>query len=67
MAHTFTRKHSAPFSARSEIPFVGIFARVSAWNAARRTRNALSQLSAHELEDIGLLRGDIDRITDRQF
>ncbi len=33
-----------------------------AWNDARRTHDSLSQLSAHELEDIGLHRGDIDRI-----
>ena len=31
-----------------------------AWNEARRTRAILSKLSAHELEDIGLTRGDID-------
>ena len=30
------------------------------WNNARKTRNALSGLSAHELDDIGLCRGDID-------
>ncbi|MBM2323596.1 MULTISPECIES: DUF1127 domain-containing protein [Marivita] len=32
----------------------------SAWNDSRQTRNALSQLSDHELEDIGLTRGDIN-------
>lgn len=32
------------------------------WNDTRRTRKALSQLSAHELDDIGLTRGDIDAI-----
>ena len=35
------------------------------WNDARVTRNALSQLSARELNDIGLVRGDIDRISRR--
>lgn len=34
-----------------------------AWNDARVTRNALSSLSDRELEDIGLSRGDIDRIS----
>ena len=38
---------------------VGTFA---AWNDARTTRDALSRLSAHELDDIGLTAGDIDRI-----
>lgn len=35
---------------------------VAAWNDARQTRKALSQLSDRQLEDIGLHRGDIDRI-----
>ena len=37
----------------------GVFA---AWNDARVTRNALSKLSNHELDDLGLSRGDIDRV-----
>ena len=36
---------------------------VAAWNDARRTRKVLSQLSDRELDDIGLARGDIYRIT----
>ncbi|MDE0211924.1 MAG: DUF1127 domain-containing protein [Boseongicola sp.] len=32
------------------------------WNKARRTRAALSSLSAHELNDIGIAPGDIDAI-----
>lgn len=36
---------------------------VIAWNDARQTRKALAALSDHELDDIGLVRGDIDRIT----
>lgn len=32
----------------------------TAWNDSRQTRTALSQLSDHELEDIGLTRGDIN-------
>jgi len=32
------------------------------WNDTRRTRKALSQLSDRELDDIGLSRGEIDRI-----
>lgn len=33
-----------------------------AWNDARSTRNALNRLSDRELDDIGLCRGDIERI-----
>jgi len=36
--------------------FVGT---VAAWNDARVTRNALSRLSDHELDDLGLTRGDV--------
>ena len=33
-----------------------------AWNSGRVTRKALSKLSARELDDIGLCRGDIELI-----
>ncbi|MCH2094569.1 MAG: DUF1127 domain-containing protein [Rhodobacteraceae bacterium] len=34
----------------------------SAWNDARATRNSLSKLTDRELDDIGLVRGDIDAV-----
>ncbi len=67
MAHTFNRTRPARFPARTAFSFGGIFTRLSDWNEARRTRNALSRLTTHELEDIGLVRGDIDRIADRRY
>lgn len=39
--------------------FAGAFA---AWNDARMTRKALSALTDRELDDIGLVRGDIDNV-----
>ena len=36
---------------------------IVAWNDARVTRKALSQLTNRELDDIGLCRGDIENIT----
>lgn len=36
------------------------------WNDARMTRNALSELSDRELDDIGLCRGDIDSVAARK-
>ena len=45
------------------VSFIGrIVASVVAWNDTRVTRNALSGLSDRELEDIGLIRGDIDSV-----
>lgn len=38
------------------------FGMIADWNDARRTRQILGQLSAHELDDIGLTRSDIDAI-----
>jgi uncharacterized protein YjiS (DUF1127 family) len=39
-----------------------LIAAFTAWNDTRQTRNALNQLSDHELEDIGLTRGDINAL-----
>ncbi|OWY10311.1 DUF1127 domain-containing protein [Thioclava sp. NG1] len=42
--------------------FANIFSALLAWNEARVTRQELHGLSDRELKDIGLLRGDIDRV-----
>jgi uncharacterized protein YjiS (DUF1127 family) len=42
--------------------FAGLLGGLAAWNDARLTRKALSSLSDRELEDIGLVRGDIDTV-----
>jgi len=39
-----------------------IFGAIASWNDARVTRNALAELSDRELDDIGLVRGDIDMV-----
>ncbi|EPX80759.1 DUF1127 domain-containing protein [Litoreibacter arenae] len=39
--------------------FSSLIGAVAAWNDRRVTRNALSALTARELDDIGLTRGDI--------
>lgn len=39
-----------------------LFHNLRNWNDARVTRNTLSRLSEHELQDIGLCRGDIEDI-----
>ena len=35
---------------------------VTDWNAKRATRSALSKLSDRELDDIGLVRGDLENL-----
>ena len=54
----------APLGAITVYRIVSFFSSVgtmlSAWNDARITRNSLETLSDHELDDIGLCRGDIE-------
>ena len=56
----------APFGATSTYHFIQFISTalvsLKTWNDARITRKALSSLSDRELDDIGLCRGDIDRI-----
>ena len=42
-----------------------LFHAFRAWNDTRATRKALNRLTDRELEDIGLSRGDIDRLSFR--
>ena len=69
MALYDSRLHSRPATIvdRAHAALTNAFAALAAWNDARRTHDALSQLSAHELEDIGLHRGDVDRIARKTF
>ena len=57
---------AAPFGAITTFRFFQFFSSayiaVANWNDARVTRNALGKLSDRELDDIGLCRGDIDRL-----
>jgi len=45
--------------------FSRAFGTFAAWNDARVTRNALGRLSARELDDIGLVPGDIDTLAEQ--
>jgi uncharacterized protein YjiS (DUF1127 family) len=50
-------------SASSTTPYGVSRTRVRAWNARRATRAALSKtVRSRELDDIGLVRGDIDTL-----
>ncbi|MEO0938720.1 MAG: DUF1127 domain-containing protein [Pseudomonadota bacterium] len=59
---TRTTYGSATFAGRVAEFFGGLSAALIAWNDARVTRKALNELSDRELEDIGLIRGDIDTV-----
>jgi len=59
---TFT---GVTFGARISHMLTTAFGALSDWNDARITRKSLSRLSARELDDIGLCRGDIDLIAAR--
>jgi len=62
---TYTRP--APFGAITTLNVVTRFETMlnafSEWNAARKTRKALTALSDRHLEDIGLTRGDVMSMT----
>lgn len=48
--------------ARINATLLSVAGSISSWNDARATRNALVGLSDRELDDIGLVRGDIDMV-----
>lgn len=62
----YVTSRAAPFGAiftfRAVQVVTNAYAAFATWNDARQTRNALERLSDRELDDIGLCRGDIDRI-----
>ena len=49
-------------TAKSGFSLSSLVGAIAAWNDERMTRNSLNKLSARELEDIGLARGDIEAI-----
>lgn len=60
MAVTYTnRSTSVGYGARLVAAFNASVGFVLTWNDRRATQKMLSKLSDHELEDIGLTRGDI--------
>ena len=57
----------ATFANRATAFVADLALSVSAWNDARITNNALSDLTDRELSDIGLVRGDIDGVARSNF
>ena len=67
MAYLETSRSAAISTSRTVIANFAatVFTAFVRWNDARVTRNALSQLSLRELNDIGLVPGDIEHIARR--
>ena len=61
MANNMNRSNAANVSGTPST-LSGLVSDVIHWNKARRTRAILSRMSTHELNDIGISRGDIDLI-----
>lgn len=59
---TRTAYGAAPAAGQFKGFVATMIASVVAWNDARMTRNALNGLTDRELDDIGLVRGDIDDV-----
>ena len=55
-----------PVQGRVSRMMTGLVGQVIAWNDARVTRNELLKLSDHELDDLGLCRGDVDEVVGRR-
>ena len=49
-------------NAKSGFSLVALIGNLVSWNDRRMTRNSLSKLTNRELDDIGLVRGDIEDI-----
>ncbi len=58
---------SASVAMRPGVWISAIASALTTWNDARQTRNALCALTDRELEDIGLVRGDIDDVANRGY
>ncbi|WP_415921248.1 DUF1127 domain-containing protein [Tateyamaria sp. SN6-1] len=56
---------AAPVAGQIKGFFSALAAKFNAWQDARVTRNALHALTDRELEDIGLIRGDIDAVANK--
>lgn len=60
----YETNRSVPFGAITTYRLINVLERAKTsiveWNSKRLTRNALAKLSDRELDDIGLIRGDLD-------
>ncbi|SFK01160.1 DUF1127 domain-containing protein [Celeribacter neptunius] len=64
---TLTKPMSSTVSSSSKGLTTSFFSGFSAYRNAMKTRKALEALSDHELNDIGLTRGDIARVAEGGF
>jgi uncharacterized protein YjiS (DUF1127 family) len=50
------------FGARIHTSITGVASALIAWNERRVTRQELAKLSEHQLNDLGMTRGDIETL-----
>jgi uncharacterized protein YjiS (DUF1127 family) len=62
-----TRGQTLSHSDRLRARLVVVLGAIADWNDRRRTRKVLSQLSAHELHDIGLSDADVDHMSRKSY
>lgn len=68
MFYTTPTTYATASAVNRIVSYLGdVVGHVVSWNDARVTRNALSALSDRELDDIGLVRGDIDTVAFSHF
>lgn len=61
-AFTSASAQSAVFTFRTTVNKMLPFRSLTRWNQGRHTRNVLSAMTDRQLEDIGMIRGDIDKV-----
>lgn len=47
--------------------FADLMGRLAAWNDVQATKRALRQLSDRDLDDLGLVRADIDAVAENRY
>ena len=62
VAFTSAAAQSAVFTFHTAVIKVHPLRSFVRWNQGRQTRNALSALTDRQLQDIGMVRGDIDEL-----
>ncbi|CAN5410791.1 hypothetical protein BH10PSE7_BH10PSE7_34430 [soil metagenome] len=64
---TLVNSNSVPSRGIAPVAFASLWHPFLNWSRRRAAHDALSSLSEHHLRDIGVTRGDIDTVIDREL